>query len=198
MAELNVGKLTQIVSAVIDIKFPEGKLPEINEAINVPLKDGGKLVVEVAQHQGDDTVRCIAMGPTDGLVRGMEAHATGAPISVPVGEATLGRIFNVLGEPIDEKPAPEGVRYDPIHRKAPAFDEQSTEKEILENVNKLDDATLRTILILRYLNFRTWEMIACKMNYSYMQICRLHSKALNLIKDVIECYIAPVIQYIMK
>ena len=115
MAELNVGKLTQIVSAVIDIKFPEGKLPEINEAINVPLKDGGKLVVEVAQHLGDDTVRCIAMGPTDGLVRGMEAHATGAPISVPVGEATLGRIFNVLGEPIDEKPAPEGVRYDPIH-----------------------------------------------------------------------------------
>ena len=109
MAELNVGKLTQIVSAVIDIKFPEGKLPEINEAINVPLKDGGKLVVEVAQHLGDDTVRCIAMGPTDGLVRGMEAHATGAPISVPVGEATLGRIFNVLGEPIDEKPAPEGV-----------------------------------------------------------------------------------------
>ena len=107
MAELNVGKLTQIVSAVIDIKFPEGKLPEINEAINVPLKDGGKLVVEVAQHLGDDTVRCIAMGPTDGLVRGMEAHATGAPISVPVGEATLGRIFNVLGEPIDEKPAPE-------------------------------------------------------------------------------------------
>ena len=114
MAELNVGKLTQIVSAVIDIKFPEGKLPEINEAINVPLKDGGKLVVEVAQHLGDDTVRCIAMGPTDGLVRGMEAHATGAPISVPVGEATLGRIFNVLGEPIDEKPAPEGVRYDPM------------------------------------------------------------------------------------
>ena len=139
MAELNVGKLTQIVSAVIDIKFPEGKLPEINEAINVPLKDGGKLVVEVAQHLGDDTVRCIAMGPTDGLVRGMEAHATGAPISVPVGEATLGRIFNVLGEPIDEKPAPEGVRYDPIHRKAPAFDEQSTETEILETGIKVVD-----------------------------------------------------------
>ena len=139
MAELNVGKLTQIVSAVIDIKFPEGKLPEINEAINVPLKDGGKLVVEVAQHLGDDTVRCIAMGPTDGLVRGMEAHATGAPISVPVGEATLGRIFNVLGEPIDEKPAPEGVEYDPIHRKAPAFEEQSTQTEILETGIKVVD-----------------------------------------------------------
>ena len=147
MAELNVGKLTQIVSAVIDIKFPEGKLPEINEAINVPLKDGGKLVVEVAQHLGDDTVRCIAMGPTDGLVRGMEAHATGAPISVPVGEATLGRIFNVLGEPIDEKPAPEGVRYDPIHRKAPAFDEQSTETEILETGIKVVDLLLSLIHI---------------------------------------------------
>ena len=139
MAELNVGKLTQIVSAVIDIKFPEGKLPEINEAINVPLKDGNKLVVEVAQHLGDDTVRCIAMGPTDGLVRGMEAHATGAPISVPVGEETLGRIFNVLGEPIDEKPAPQNVQYDPIHRKAPAFEDQSTETEILETGIKVVD-----------------------------------------------------------
>ena len=139
MAELNTGKLTQIIGAVLDIKFPEGKLPEINDAINVPLKDGGKLVVEVAQHLGDDTVRCIAMGPTDGLVRGMEAQATGAPISVPVGEATLGRMFNVLGEPIDEKPAPEGVQYDPIHRKAPAFEEQSTETEILETGIKVVD-----------------------------------------------------------
>ena len=139
MAEQNIGKLTQIVSAVIDIKFPEGKLPEINEAINIPLEDDGKLVVEVAQHLGDDTVRCIAMGPTDGLVRGMEAHATGGPISVPVGEATLGRMFNVLGEPIDEKPAPKDVQYDPIHRKAPTFEEQSTETEILETGIKVVD-----------------------------------------------------------
>lgn len=96
MAELSTGKLTQIIGAVLDIKFPEGRLPEIYDAINVPLKDGGNLVVEVAQHLGDDTVRCIAMGPTDGLVRGMEAQATGGPISVPVGEETLGRMFNVL------------------------------------------------------------------------------------------------------
>ena len=139
MANFNTGKLTQIIGAVLDIKFPEGELPEINDAINVPLKDGKKLVVEVSQHLGDDTVRCIAMGPTDGLVRGMEAQATGGPISVPVGEATLGRMFNVLGEPIDEKPAPQGVQYDPIHRKAPAFEEQSTETEILETGIKVVD-----------------------------------------------------------
>ena len=96
MANNNVGKITQIIGAVLDIKFQEGNLPEINDAINVPLADGGKLVVEVAQHLGDDTVKCIAMGPTEGLVRGMDAIATGAPISVPVGENTLGRMFNVL------------------------------------------------------------------------------------------------------
>ena len=127
MADINTssqsssGKITQIISAVLDIKFTDGRLPEINEAIKIPLKDGGTLTVEVAQHLGDDTVRCIAMGPTDGLVRGMEAIATGAPISVPVGENTLGRIFNVLGDPIDNKPAPEGVSYEPIHRPAPEF-----------------------------------------------------------------------------
>ena len=102
MADKNVGKIIQVISAVLDIKFSEGNLPEINDAVEVPLRNGGKLVVEVAQHLGDDTVRCIAMGPTDGLVRGMDAIATGAPISVPVGENTLGRMFNVLGEPIDE------------------------------------------------------------------------------------------------
>ena len=139
MAEQNVGKITQIIGAVLDIKFAEGNLPEINDAINITTKDGGKLVVEVAQHLGDDIVRCIAMGPTDGLVRGTEAVATGAPISVPVGEKTLGRMFNVLGEPIDEKPAPEGVEYKPIHRKAPAFEEQSTSTEILETGIKVVD-----------------------------------------------------------
>ena len=139
MADLNTGKLTQIIGAVLDIKFSEGELPEINDSINVPLKDGKKLVVEVSQHLGDDTVRCIAMGPTDGLVRGMEAQATGGPITVPVGEPTLGRMFNVLGEPIDEKPAPTGVQYDPIHRKAPAYEEQSTETEILETGIKVVD-----------------------------------------------------------
>ena len=133
------GKITQIISAVLDIKFPDGRLPEINEAIKIPLKDGGELIVEVAQHLGDDTVRCIAMGPTDGLVRGMEAIATGAPISVPVGENTLGRMFNVLGQPIDNKPAPEGVGYEPIHRPAPEFVEQSTQQELLETGIKVVD-----------------------------------------------------------
>ena len=132
MAENRLGKITQIIGAVLDIKFTEGNLPEIYEAIKITNKDGGVLVVEVAQHLGDDTVRCIAMGPTDGLVRGMDALATGAPISVPVGEKTLGRMFNVLGNPIDEKAAPEGVEYYPIHRKAPAFEEQSTQTEMLE------------------------------------------------------------------
>ncbi|MBQ2184576.1 MAG: F0F1 ATP synthase subunit beta, partial [Lachnospiraceae bacterium] len=105
----NIGKITQIIGAVLDIKFSKGGLPQINEAIRIKKNDGGELTVEVAQHLGDDTVRCIAMGPTDGLVRGMEAVATDSPISVPVGENTLGRIFNVLGQPIDNKPAPEGV-----------------------------------------------------------------------------------------
>ena len=138
MAEKNIGKITQIISAVIDIKFAEGSLPEINSAINIKTKDGGKLVVEVAQHLGDDTVRCIALGPTDGLVRGMEEEATGAPISVPVGEQTLGRIFNVLGDPIDNKPAPE-VEHMPIHRKAPTFAEQATNTEMLETGIKVVD-----------------------------------------------------------
>ena len=139
MAEKNIGKITQIVGAVIDIKFSEGNLPEINEAINVTHEDGNLLVVEVAQHLGDDTVRCIAMGPTDGLVRGMDEVATGAPISVPVGEKTLGRIFNVLGQPIDEKEAPTDVEYFPIHRKAPAFEEQATTQEMLETGIKVVD-----------------------------------------------------------
>ena len=139
MADKNIGKITQVIGAVLDLKFSEGKLPEINEAVEITTKAGTKLVVEVAQHLGDDTVRCIAMGPTDGLVRGMDAVATGASISVPVGEATLGRIFNVLGEPIDEKPAPEGVEYLPIHRKAPSFEEQATETEMLETGIKVVD-----------------------------------------------------------
>lgn len=139
MAENKLGKITQIIGAVLDIKFTEGNLPEIYEAIQVTRQDGGVLVAEVAQHLGDDTVRCIAMGPTDGLVRGMDALATGAPITVPVGEKTLGRMFNVLGNPIDEKPAPDGVEYYPIHRKAPKFEEQSTQTEMLETGIKVVD-----------------------------------------------------------
>ena len=139
MAEKNIGKITQIIGAVLDIKFSEGSLPEINEAINIPLADGKRLVVEVSQHLGDDTVRCIAMGPTDGLVRGMDAEATGASITIPVGEQTLGRMFNVLGEPIDEVAPPKNVEYMPIHRKAPSFEEQATSTEMLETGIKVVD-----------------------------------------------------------
>ena len=139
MAEKNIGKITQIIGAVLDIKFQNEMLPEINSAINITRSNGERLVVEVAQHLGDDTVRCIAMGPTDGLVRGMDAEATGAPISVPVGENTLGRMFNVLGDPIDNKPVPETEEYMPIHRKAPAFEDQSTSTEMLETGIKVVD-----------------------------------------------------------
>ena len=139
MANNNIGKITQIIGAVLDVKFGQGELPEINDALEVTRSNGEKLVIEVAQHLGDDTVRCIAMGPTDGLVRNMDVVATGSPISVPVGEATLGRIFNVLGEPIDEQPAPQGVEYNPIHRKAPAYEEQATSTEMLETGIKVVD-----------------------------------------------------------
>ena len=134
----NIGKITQIIGAVLDIKFSNGKIPEINEAIEIDNR-GVKLVVEVAAQLGDDTVKCIAMGPTDGLVRGMDAIATGGPITVPVGEETLGRMFNVLGEPIDEKDAPKTEVKLPIHRKAPAFEEQSTTTEMLETGIKVVD-----------------------------------------------------------
>jgi F-type H+-transporting ATPase subunit beta len=139
MAAQNTGKITQVIGAVLDIKFSQGTLPEINDAVWIRREDGTRLVAEVAQHLGDDIVKCIAMGPTDGLVRGMEVTATGGPITVPVGEVTLGRIFNVLGEPIDNKPMPENVERDPIHRKAPTFAEQSTMTEVLETGIKVVD-----------------------------------------------------------
>ena len=137
-----IGKITQIIGAVLDIKFTEGNLPEINDAIRIPLRGdqaGKELTVEVSQHLGDDTVRCIAMGSTDGLVRGMDAVAAGGPISVPVGENTLGRMFNVLGDPIDEIDPPTGVEKWPIHRPAPAFEEQATSQEMLETGIKVVD-----------------------------------------------------------
>ena len=139
MTAQNTGTITQVIGAVLDIRFSGGVLPEMNDAVWIEKKDGSRLTVEVAQHLGDDIVRCIAMGPTDGLVRGMEAVAVGGPITVPVGEATLGRIFNVLGEPIDNKPMPEQVRRSPIHRKAPALVEQSTKTEVLETGIKVVD-----------------------------------------------------------
>ena len=139
MADKIVGKVTQIIGAVLDVKFKEGQLPELNDAVKITRSDNSELTIEVAQHLGDDTVRCIAMGPTDGLVRGMDAVATGAPITVPVGESTLGRMFNVLGEPIDNKPAPKAQGYEPIHRPAPTFEEQATSTEMLETGIKVVD-----------------------------------------------------------
>ena len=139
MANQNAGKVTQIIGAVLDVRYAEGSLPEINEAIEIKRSNGEILVAEVAQHLGDDTVRCIALGPTDGLVRGMEAVATGSPIMVPVGEPTLGRIFNVLGQPIDEQPAPKTEERMPIHRPAPTFEEQSTASEMFETGIKVVD-----------------------------------------------------------
>ena len=139
MAELNVGRISQVIGAVLDIKFKKDHLPHINEAILIKTEDNKKLTVEVAQHLGDDVVRCIAMDTTDGLRRGMEALATGSPISVPVGEHTLGRMFNVLGEAIDGKENPKVEMKLPIHRKAPSFEEQSTSTEILETGIKVVD-----------------------------------------------------------
>ena len=139
MAELNVGRISQIIGAVLDIKFKKDHLPHINEAILIKTEDNKKLTVEVAQHLGDDVVRCIAMDTTDGLRRGMDALATGSPISVPVGEHTLGRMFNVLGEAIDGKENPKVEMKLPIHRKAPSFEEQSTSTEILETGIKVVD-----------------------------------------------------------
>ena len=139
MAELNVGRISQVIGAVLDIKFKKDHLPHINEAILIKTEDNKTLTVEVAQHLGDDVVRCIAMDTTDGLRRGMDALATGSPISVPVGEHTLGRMFNVLGEAIDGKENPKVEMKLPIHRKAPSFEEQSTSTEILETGIKVVD-----------------------------------------------------------
>ncbi len=139
MKKGNNGKISQIIGAVLDIRFSDGKLPEINEAVFIPRQDGTELTVEVSQHLGGDTVRCIAMDTTDGLIRGMDAWTSGAPISVPVGENTLGRIFNVLGKPIDNLPPPADVSYEPIHRPAPKFEEQSTGTEVLETGIKVVD-----------------------------------------------------------
>ncbi|HOQ16728.1 MAG: F0F1 ATP synthase subunit beta [Epulopiscium sp.] len=139
MADANIGKIVQIIGPVLDIKFSPEHLPALNNAIIIEKENGETLTAEVAQHLGDDIVRCIAMSSTDGLMRGMEAKDTGDCISVPVGEKTLGRIFNVLGQPIDNKPAPEVEEKWPIHRPAPEFTEQSTDIEIFETGIKVVD-----------------------------------------------------------
>ena len=127
----NVGKVIQIIGPVLDIRFDPKHLPNLLNAIHIE-KDGKTVVAEVAQHIGDDTVRCISMSSTDGLTRGLDAVDTGGPITVPVGDETLGRIFNLLGEPVDNKPAPKTEKRLPIHRPAPSFEEQRASNEILE------------------------------------------------------------------
>ena len=138
MPEKHTGKVVQVMGPVLDIRFPEGELPALLNAIELD-NHGKKLVVEVAQHVGDNVVRCIAMAATDGLVRGTEAVDTGAPINVPVGEECLGRVFNLLGEPVDEQPAPQNTERWPIHRPAPSYDEQESSTEILETGIKVVD-----------------------------------------------------------
>ena len=138
MEKRNIGTVSQIIGPVLDIRFQDGQLPSLLTAIEIDY-DGRKVIAEVAQHVGDNVVRCIAMSSTDGLRRGIEAVDTGAPISVPVGEACLGRVFNLLGEPIDNQPAPEGVERWPIHRQPPTFEEQQSNTEILETGIKVVD-----------------------------------------------------------
>ena len=137
------GKVVQVIGPVVDIEFPAGELPEILSAIKIKGKAADQeinLTVEVMQHLGDSVTRCIAMSSTDGLMRGMDADDTGAPIKVPVGEATLGRVFNVLGEPVDHNPEPVGNKESwPIHRPAPKFDDQETSTQILETGIKVVD-----------------------------------------------------------
>lgn len=134
----NIGKIVQIIGAVVDIRFSKENLPNLLNAIEIE-NDGKKIVVEVAQHIGDDVVRCIAMSTTDGLVRGMDALDTKSSIRVPVGRETLGRVFNLLGEPVDEKPAPETKEKWEIHREAPSYEEQMASSEVLETGIKVID-----------------------------------------------------------
>jgi len=136
---LNKGKIHEIIGPVVDIKFDPESLPELLNAIEIKLDDEHTIVAEVAQHKGDDEVRCIALSSTDGLARGMEATDTGGPISVPVGPEVLGRLFNVLGDPIDEKGPVETKSKAPIHRPAPSFEDQDTSSQIFETGIKVID-----------------------------------------------------------
>jgi len=134
----NIGKIVQIIGAVVDIRFHKDNLPKLLNAIEIN-NGSQRLIVEVAQHIGDDVVRCIAMSSTDGLVRGMDAIDTGSPITVPVGKETLGRVFNLLGDAIDDKPAPETKERWAIHREAPSYEEQTASSEVLETGIKVID-----------------------------------------------------------
>ena len=139
MSEQHVGKVVQVTGAVLDVRFAEGELPALLHAIEVDMPEDKKLIAEVAQQIGDDTVRCIAMSSTDGLVRGAAARDLNGPITVPVGDACLGRVFNLLGETVDNGPAVETTERRSIHRPAPSFEEQTPATEILETGIKVVD-----------------------------------------------------------
>ncbi|MDD5899242.1 MAG: F0F1 ATP synthase subunit beta [Clostridia bacterium] len=138
MSKQNIGKVVQVIGPVLDIRFEDGQLPELLSAIDIQNGDK-KIVAEVAQHVGDNVVRCISMNATDGMVRGLDAVDTGSPITVPVGNECLGRIFNLLGQAIDDQPDPVGAERWPIHRAAPSYEEQETSTEILETGIKVVD-----------------------------------------------------------
>ena len=138
MSKQNIGKVVQVIGPVLDIRFEDGQLPELLNAIEIQSGDR-KIVAEVAQHIGDNVARCISMNATDGMVRGLDAADTGSPITVPVGDKCLGRIFNLLGQAIDDQPDPENVERWPIHRPAPSYEEQETSTEILETGIKVVD-----------------------------------------------------------
>jgi len=144
MAKGTIGRIVQIMGAVVDVAFPPGELPEIYYALEVPRNGGNgtereSLVLEVQQHSGNEWVRCVAMDSTEGIRRGMQVIDTGAPIVVPVGPQTLGRIFNVLGRPVDNAGPATAEEYYPIHRPAPTFEEQVTEAEVFETGLKVID-----------------------------------------------------------
>jgi len=138
MTEGTEGRVVQVMGPVVDVEFPGGQLPEIYDAVEIR-RNGDRLILEAQKHLGNDWVRCLAMGATDGLQRGMAAFATGGPIKVPVGPATLGRMFNVVGEPIDERGKVITKVYYPIHRLAPTFEEQVTQPQFLETGIKVID-----------------------------------------------------------
>ena len=132
------GRVTQVIGTVVDIEFPSGELPALYNAVEIP-RDGEKMVLEVQQDIGNNLVRCLSMSPTEGLQRGIEAADTGAPISVPVGNATLGRLFNVLGEPLDNLGEVKAEQRWPIHRIPPSYDQQETSTQMLETGLKVID-----------------------------------------------------------
>ncbi|MCK5428306.1 MAG: F0F1 ATP synthase subunit beta, partial [Anaerolineales bacterium] len=138
-ARMAEGRIVQVLGCVVDFEFPAENLPEVYEAVNVPRVDQDTLVLEVQKHLGNNWVRCVAMDSTDGLQRGRPAESTGAPITVPVGPETLGRVFDVLGHPVDKLGPVEAQSYYPIHRPAPPFADQSTRVEVFETGVKVID-----------------------------------------------------------